>query len=211
MRRTRGLIPAAFVAALVATFAATAPAGAAGDYTPNGIGTIKTGASNCGAAYEVCIDTGAVPATTAKVWFGLRVFTTGPGTMVGHTQLKTTNAAMWLPNSTPPAGGFPCISDFNGTGTDNGSGIPAGALDPGIAMVGGFVGSGTGCSDPVASGSKLIKFDFNSLGTVTFAFYGAFYGTEAASWRNNVATATGHTQWWNLWGNFTSLASGSST
>lgn len=202
--RARWTFAAALAVALAAMLVAAAPAGAAGDFTLDGIGKIKI--AGCGTGYEVCIDTTSTAA--GKVWFGLRVFTAGPGTMTSHTGLKTTHANMFYKPGAPAS--FPCISDFQGTGASGGSGLPAAVaeqLDPGIAMIGGFVGPDTGCTDTgLTTGSKVVKFDFNAAGTPTFAFYGAFYGTEAASWRGQMGDTTGQNQWWNLWGNFTGLA-----
>ncbi len=201
--RARWTFVAALVVALAAMLVAAAPAGAAGDFTLDGIGKIKI--VGCGTGYDVCIDTSDTKGGD-KVWFGLRVFTAGPGTMTSHTGLKTSVDALYYKQPSPAT--FPCISDFAGNGASGGSGIPqAGQLDPGIAMIGGFVGPDTGCTDTgVSTGSKVVRFAFNTAGTPTFAFYGAFYGTEAASWRGQMGDTTGQNQWWNLWGNFTGLA-----
>ncbi|MCA1831613.1 MAG: hypothetical protein ABR548_11630 [Actinomycetota bacterium] len=206
MRRARALYGAALAAALTAIIATAAPAGAAADFTKDGVGAIKI--AGCGTGYEICIDTSnpaGDPGASGAVWFGFRVFSAAPGTMISHTSLKTSKPAYWYGGSAPAT--FPCISDFQGSNANGGSGVPAQALDPGIAMIGGFVGGDTGCTDTgLSTGSKFVKFHFNLTGPLSFAFYGAFYGTEAATWRGNVATTTGNTQWWNLWGNFTSIA-----
>lgn len=192
--RRRFVITAVMLAAL----AAATPARA--QLTENAIGDVTVSGT------QVRIQTSTV---AQPRWFGVRVFTVPSGTMLSHNVLRTSNTAFGTPESD---GKLLCVSDFQGTGSPTGGlAGPASALtapaDQPISMLGGFVGAGTGCSDG-STGDLLVNM--NTTGPILQAFYGAFYGDSAAQWRGQVASTTGNTSWWNIWGNFTSLGFGSS-
>lgn len=188
--------------AIAGALALTAPAGA--QFTENALGEITASG-----------DTVTIRSSqkTGPLWFGLRVFTVPAGTMTGHNVLKTSKTSLAYDGKGHAGGKVLCVSDFQGTGSPGGGmfGKPASdgtaLFDPFISMVGGFVGTATGCKD--GSGSADITITMNTTGPIVQAFYGAFFGHSAADWRGDVGQLTGNPAWWNLWGNFTELGFGS--
>lgn len=203
-------------AAVLAALALAAPAGA--QFKDNAIGSVAVDGD------KVVIKATEIPGPR---WFGLRVFTIPAGKMVGHNVLKTTKTSAngksltYNASDTSVGGKHLCISDFQGTGSPAGGMIGVdrngvntkdlstaafGPADEGIAMVGGFVGSSTGCTDGTNGNIKITMF---TTGAIVQAFYGTFFGDDSASWRGDVGNLTGNHAWWNLWGNFTELGFGS--
>jgi hypothetical protein len=201
-----------FAALGVVLFSIT-PGHAAGAPVQDALGSIRLGPG----ANQVTVRTGDIAVAR---WFGARIFTVPPGRMVSHTKLYTTKSQYSYTGNTngmsDSTGKVLCISDFGGTGSPTGGifGAQAGAnddqADQAIAMVGGFIGGATGCTrDGSTTATKDIVFTFDTPGPITFAFYGAFWGSESAAWRTNAGDTTGNKAWWNLWGNFTDLGYGS--
>lgn len=202
----------AVLAAIAALVLGVAPSRAA-DIVENPIGSIKL----VPGTNQVVIKTGDIAGAR---WFGARIFTVPPGRLTSHTKLYTTKTAYSYTGNasgmSDQAGKILCISDFGGTGSPTGGIAGSGGgtfddqADQGIAMIGGFVGDATGCTqNGVATGSQDIVLTFDAPGQISFAFYGAFWGTEAAGWRSDAGNTSGNKAWWNLWGNFTDLGYGS--
>jgi hypothetical protein len=176
---------------------------ASAQFTQNALGTITTDGTS------VTIHASQIGGPR---WFGLRVFTTPPGLMESHSRLFTGNTDLAYSGAAVTPSGVLCISDFAGAGSPTGGlagpVVPEAAaapLDRGIAMVGGFVGSNTGCAGD-AGGD--IRITMNTPGPIVQAFYGTFFGDSPAPWRGNAGDVTTNAAWWNLWGNFTDLGYG---
>jgi len=190
------------IVAIAVALALAAPAGAQTGITENALG-------------PVTVSDSLVTIQSSKIngarWFGLRVFTIPAGTMGSHNVLKTSKTSFAYDSTGHAGGKVLCISDFQGTGSPKGgmfgdaSAVGA-AGDPFISMIGGFVGSTTGCTD---GSTGDIKIEMNTTGPIVQAFYGAFFGDSAASWRSTAGGVSGNPAWWNLWGNFTDLGFGS--
>ncbi|HVL32009.1 MAG TPA: hypothetical protein VM600_00325 [Actinomycetota bacterium] len=205
----RTIVRSLAAALTVVLFASAAPAGAGpGDVVTNPFGNL-TGTI-------VTEPSGTTPglARLTIVTANGQAFGTGSRSRIffGFRIMGTEDIELQTFHLTNPSAGC-IVSDFAGRNTPGGwqgtpifgAATPAGSANSHMRMIGGYLER--------ACGNLVVDVSFRTRPFV--AFYGAFYGYNAAPWHKNYGSQpwsvvpTGGTSsyehWWNLWGSFDTL------